>query len=123
MKGRGREPIRQEVYDRLSEAWPNVDIHSEYGMTELMSQAYAAELDALQSPDWMRVWVRDIQDPLGPLQTQGRGSLHIMDLANVDSCAFIATQDLGEIAPNGQFKVLGRLSHAETRGCNLLYQP
>jgi hypothetical protein len=123
MKGRGREPIRQEVYDCLSEAWPNVDIHSEYGMTELMSQAYAAELDALQTPDWMRVWVRDIQDPLGPLQTQGRGSLHIMDLANVDSCAFIATQDLGEIAADGRFKVLGRLSHAETRGCNLLYQP
>lgn len=123
MKGRGREPIRQEVYDVLGEAWPNVEIHSEYGMTELLSQAYAEEMDALQTPDWMRVWVRDIQDPLGPLQAQGRGSLHIMDLANVDSCAFIATQDLGEIAADGRFKVLGRLSHAETRGCNLLYQP
>jgi hypothetical protein len=123
MKGRGREPIRQEVYDALQSAWPNVHIHSEYGMTELLSQAYAAEMDALETPDWMRVWVRDIQDPLGPLQTQGRGSLHIIDLANVDSCAFIATQDLGEIAADGRFKVLGRLSYAETRGCNLLYQP
>jgi hypothetical protein len=123
MKGRGREPIRQEVYGALQQAWPNVDIHSEYGMTELLSQAYAAEMDALETPDWMRVWVRDIQDPLGPLQEQGRGSLHIIDLANVDSCAFIATQDLGEIAADGRFKVLGRLSYAETRGCNLLYQP
>ena len=123
MKGRGREPIRQEVYDALYDAWPNVVIHSEYGMTELLSQAYAAEMDTLETPDWMRVWVRDIQDPLGPLQSLGRGSLHIMDLANVDSCAFIATQDLGEIAPDGRFKVLGRLSYAETRGCNLLYQP
>lgn len=123
MKGRGREPIRQEVYAALQQAWPNVQIHSEYGMTELFSQAYAAEMDALETPDWMRVWVRDIQDPLGPLQSWGRGSLHIMDLANVDSCAFIATQDLGEIAVDGRFKVLGRLSHAETRGCNLLYQP
>lgn len=123
MKGRGREPIRQEVYSALQKAWPNVHIHSEYGMTELFSQAYAAEMDALETPDWMRVWVRDIQDPLGPLQSRGRGSLHIMDLANVDSCAFIATQDLGEIAVDGRFKVLGRLSHAETRGCNLLYQP
>ena len=120
MKGRGREPIREEVHSLLKER-THAEIHSEYGMTELFSQAYAKESSSFLCPPWMQVLTREVDDPLKFHQGGGRGALNIIDLANVDSCAFIATDDLGEVLHPDEFKVLGRISTAETRGCSLLY--
>jgi len=120
MKGRGREPIREEVHALLKDR-THAEIHSEYGMTELFSQAYAKESSVFNCPNWMQVLLRDVDDPLSFKQDAGRGALNIIDLANVDSCAFIATDDLGEVIHPNKFKVLGRISTAETRGCSLLY--
>jgi hypothetical protein len=88
-------------------------------MTELLSQAYAKQNGIFETPPWMKVFVRETNDPLATL-TKGRGGLNIIDLANVDSCAFIATEDLGNLYPNGTFEVLGRFDNAEVRGCNLM---
>ncbi len=120
MKGRGREMIREEVHQKLSEAWGGAAIHSEYGMTELLSQAYSLGGGVFSSPPWMRVNIRDTEDPLTRLPEGQSGGIDIIDLANVDSCSFISTQDLGRATGPGQFKVLGRFDHAEIRGCNLL---
>ena len=121
MKGRGREPIRSEVHDLFRKAWGSqVKIHSEYGMTELLSQGYSCEDEGFETPPWMRVILRDSQDPLTVSDTIKRGGINVVDLANVHSCPFLATDDLGE-SIGGRFRVLGRLSTAETRGCNLLY--
>jgi hypothetical protein len=120
MKGRGREMIREEVHQKLSEAWGGAAIHSEYGMTELLSQAYSLGGGVFSCPPWMRVNIRDTEDPLTRLPEGQSGGIDIIDLANVDSCSFISTQDLGRATGPGQFKVLGRFDHAEIRGCNLL---
>ena len=120
MKGRGREMIREEVHQKLSEAWGGAAIHSEYGMTELLSQAYSLGGGVFSCPPWMRVNIRDTEDPLTRLPEGQSGGIDIIDLANADSCSFISTQDLGRATGPGQFKVLGRFDHAEIRGCNLL---
>jgi hypothetical protein len=120
MKGRGREMIREEVHQKLSTAWGGLSIHSEYGMTELLSQAYSRGNGVFSCPPWMRVNLRDTEDPLTRLPEGQSGGIDIIDLANVDSCSFISTQDLGRSTGPGQFKVLGRFDHAEIRGCNLL---
>jgi len=120
MKGRGREMIREEVHQKLSDAWGGTAIHSEYGMTELLSQAYSLGGGVFSCPPWMRVNIRDTEDPLTRLPEGQSGGIDIIDLANVDSCSFISTQDLGRSTGPGQFKVLGRFDHAEIRGCNLL---
>ena len=120
MKGRGREMIREEVHQKLSDAWGGTAIHSEYGMTELLSQAYSLGGGVFSCPPWMRVNIRDTEDPLTRLPEGQSGGIDIIDLANVDSCSFISTQDLGRATGPGQFKVLGRFDHAEIRGCNLL---
>lgn len=120
MKGRGREMIREEVHQKLSDAWGGAAIHSEYGMTELLSQAYSLGGGVFSCPPWMRVNIRDTEDPLTRLPEGQSGGIDIIDLANVDSCSFISTQDLGRATGPGQFKVLGRFDHAEIRGCNLL---
>jgi len=120
MKGRGREMIREEVHQKLSTAWGGLSIHSEYGMTELLSQAYSTGNGVFSCPPWMRVNLRDTEDPLTRLPEGQSGGIDIIDLANVDSCSFISTQDLGRLTAPGQFKVLGRFDHAEIRGCNLL---
>ncbi len=121
MKGRGREPIRSEVHELFRRAWgKEVKIHSEYGMTELLSQGYSCEDEGFETPPWMRVILRDSQDPLTVSDAIKRGGINVVDLANVHSCPFLATDDLGERI-GGRFRVLGRLSTAETRGCNLLY--
>ena len=120
MKGRGREMIREEVHQKLSDAWGGAAIHSEYGMTELLSQAYSFGGGVFSCPPWMRVNIRDTEDPLTRLPEGQSGGIDIIDLANVDSCSFISTQDLGRATGPGQFKVLGRFDHAEIRGCNLL---
>lgn len=120
MKGRGREVTREELYERIRHRSPSVRMSSEYGMTELLSQAYRREDHFYPSPT-MRVFMRDISDPLGQLEFRQRGGINIIDLANLDTCSFIATDDIGVGYPDGGFDVLGRLDNSELRGCNLLY--
>lgn len=118
MKGRGKEIIREELHDKLKRAFSVKAILSEYGMTELLSQAYALGNGELTCPPWMRIFFRD---PLNPTQVNtNSGGLNVIDLANIHSCCFIATQDLGEFHGNG-FSVSGRFDHADARGCNLLF--
>ena len=119
MKGRREEWTRKQVHDYLKHQWQLPQIHSEYGMTELLSQAYAPN-DGLFIPSpTMRVLIRDPYDPL-ELYKSGTGGINIIDLANVHSCAFIATEDIGTLYDSGNFEVLGRLDHADLRGCNLM---
>ncbi|MCB9064227.1 MAG: acyl transferase [Chitinophagales bacterium] len=119
MKGRRKEMVRDEVHDYLSSKFSVQSIHSEYGMTELLSQAYSKGEGVFSPSSTMKLLVRDINDPLD-LNTHGTGCLNIIDLANVDSCAFIATDDIGRIFPNETFEVLGRADNSALRGCNLM---
>lgn len=118
MKGRGKELIREELHQILCESFNIKDIHSEYGMTELLSQAYFSNGCFTPAP-WMRVFARQITDPLN-VQKSGKGALNVIDLANINSCCFIATDDLGTVFPDHTFLVNGRLDHSQVRGCNLL---
>ena len=119
MKGRGEERTRGEVHAFFKKQWKLQQVHSEYGMTELLSQAYALR-DGLFSPtSTMQVFVRDINDPLD-VKATGIGGLNIIDLANINSCSFIATEDIGAIYENGTFEVLGRMDHSILRGCSLM---
>lgn len=119
MKGRRRELIREELHMRLKKGFGVDDIHSEYGMTELLSQAYSKGKGIFQTAPSMKVYVRDVHDPK-KVSTTGSGGLNIIDLSNKDSCAFIATQDLGKCHGNGQFEVLGRFDSSDVRGCSLM---
>lgn len=119
MKGRREEWTRQQVHDFLKKQWQLSAVATEYGMTELLSQAYARADGRLQAAKTMKVFVREENDPLSVFQ-KGRGVLNIVDLANVQSCAFIATEDLGRLYPDGSFEVLGRLDHSALRGCSLM---
>ena len=121
MKGRREELTRSELHAQLCQAFQVREIHSEYGMTELFSQAYSKGNGIFVCPPWMKVVCRDLQDPLSLLPDGKRGALNIIDLANQNSCAFIATEDLGIVHENGTFEILGRMNHAEIRGCNLLF--
>jgi len=116
MKGRRKEIIREELHERLRTANP-VRILSEYGMTELLSQAYSADGECFREPPTMRVLLRDVHDPFRA--APGTGVLNVIDLANIHSCCFVETQDLGVYGPAG-FEVLGRLDAADVRGCNLM---
>lgn len=120
MKGRRKEITRVELYDILRKNLNAKSIHSEYGMTELLSQAYAKENGQFYCPKHMKVLIRDINDPFTFLNTNQSGVINIIDLANIYSCAFIATEDAGKINHNGSFEVLGRVDHSDVRGCNLL---
>lgn len=121
MKGRGHELIRTELHRILHAAFKGADISSEYGMTELLSQAYW-QGDRFWSPLSMRVFPRDMNDPLQSGGWDSHAALNIIDLANIDSCSFIATDDLGQVEKGGRkFDVFGRLDEAELRGCNLMY--
>jgi hypothetical protein len=119
MKGRREEMTRAEVHELLKRQLGVEKVHSEYGMTELLSQAYAPESGIFHSTSTMRVLVRDINDPLD-VSTSGNGCLNIIDLANLNSCAFIATEDIGNVATGGTFEVLGRMDHSALRGCSLM---
>jgi phenylacetate-coenzyme A ligase PaaK-like adenylate-forming protein len=119
MKGRRRELTRQEVHGLLEQGLGIKQVHSEYGMTELLSQAYSKAGGRFVCPPWMRVLVRDEEDPLNIKET-GRGLLTIIDLANIYSCAFIATEDVGTVYEDGSFEVWGRLDNSDIRGCSLL---
>jgi hypothetical protein len=119
MKGRKEESTREEVHTQLKKSFQVQSIHSEYGMTELFSQAYSKDNGLFQSPPWMKILIREINDPFKIIEKNKRGGINIIDLANVDTCAFIETQDIGEQTENG-FKVLGRIDHSDLRGCSLM---
>jgi len=120
MKGRKKELIREELHQLLKNGFGVEAIHSEYGMTELLSQAYSKGDGRFFAPNWMKVMTRETEDPLS-LQKFGKtGGVNIIDLANIHSCSFIATQDLGKVHPDGSFEILGRFDHSDIRGCNLM---
>ena len=119
MKGRREELTREELHAIYKQSF-NVDfIHSEYGMTELLSQAYSKGNGIFNCPPWMKILIRDINDPFNIIENNKTGGINVIDLANIDSCSFIATQDLGKITNLG-FEVLGRFDNSDLRGCNLL---
>jgi hypothetical protein len=121
MKGRKKEIIRSDLHQILKEGFQIDQIRSEYGMTEMLSQAYTREDGRFQPAPTLRVWTSDIHLQKLPVPMGKSGRLHLIDLANVDSCGFIATDDLGRVYEDGSFEVLGRIDTAELRGCNLMY--
>jgi hypothetical protein len=122
MKGRRKEITRLEVHQLLSEAWGLTSVHSEYGMTELLSQAYSAGDGLFRCPPWMKIILRDEDDPLTVKTTTKSGLINVIDLANIYSCAFIATDDIGKLHDDGSFEVIGRMDSSDVRGCSLMYQ-
>jgi len=120
MKGRRKEMIREELHEFLCTRFHVEKIHSEYGMTELLSQAYSAGNGIFRTPPWMQIIIRDTNDPLDFLPAGKTGGINIIDLANLYSCSFIATQDLGKLNKDGSFEILGRFDESDIRGCNLL---
>jgi hypothetical protein len=119
MKGRKREMTRQEVHALLKKQFGVKHIHSEYGMTELLSQAYSKGDGVFSCPPWMKILVRDEDDPF-EIKQDGRGIINVVDLANIYSCSFIATDDAGVLHDDGGFEVLGRVDNSDIRGCSLL---
>ncbi|WP_316782942.1 acyl transferase [Pedobacter frigiditerrae] len=122
MKGKRKEMVREELHGILTSGFGVKHIHSEYGMTELLSQGYSYGEGIFNCPPWMKILLRDTSDPLSLLQNRQSGGINVIDLANINSCSFIATQDLGKIYADGSFEVLGRFDNADIRGCNLLVQ-
>ena len=122
MKGRRKELTRPEVHEILKDAWHLDFIHSEYGMTELLSQAYSKGDGIFVCPPWMKIILRDEDDPLTVKPTNKSGLINVIDLANIYSCAFIATDDIGKLHKDGSFEVLGRMDSSDVRGCSLMYQ-
>jgi len=120
MKGRRNEMIREELHNSLCKGFGVNAIHSEYGMTELLSQAYSKGNGIFNCPPWMRIITRDTNDPMSIITDNKAGGINVIDLANINSCSFIATQDLGKVYADGSFEVLGRFDNADIRGCNLL---
>jgi len=120
MKGQRKELIKSELHEYLKKGFGVQAIHSEYGMTEILSQAYSKNNGLFKTPPWMKILIRDTEDALSILPIEKSGGINIIDLANIDSCAFIATQDLGMIHKNGYFELLGRFDQSEVRGCNLM---
>jgi len=120
MKGRRKEMIREELHQTLCKGFGVSAIHSEYGMTELLSQAYSNGNGIFNCPPWMKIITRDTNDPVTILENDKTGGINVIDLANVNSCSFIATQDLGRVYKDGSFEVLGRFDNSDIRGCNLL---
>ena len=120
MKGRRKEMIREDLHATLTKAFGVEVIHSEYGMTELLSQAYSKGHGRFYTPSWMKITAGEINDPFALINGSKIGRLNIIDLANQESCAFIVTDDLGRVFPDGSFEVMGRLDQSDIRGCNLL---
>jgi phenylacetate-coenzyme A ligase PaaK-like adenylate-forming protein len=120
MKGRRKEMIREELHSALCAGFGVNAIHSEYGMTELLSQAYSKGEGIFNCPPWMKIITRDTNDPFTLVGAGKTGGVNIIDLANINSCSFIATQDLGKVYEDGSFEVLGRFDNSDIRGCNLL---
>lgn len=122
MKGRRRELVREELHTLLCRGFGVPAIHSEYGMTELLSQAYSTGAGIFRCPPWMKVIVRDMYDPFSQAASGRTGGINVIDLANRNSCSFIATQDLGKLYADDSFEVLGRFDTSDVRGCNLLVE-
>lgn len=122
MKGHREELPREQFHRLLCDAFSVDKIHSEYGMAELLSQAYSKGDGLFEAPPWMRLRVRDLNDPFLPLAAGQTGGVDVIDLANVYSCSFIQTHDLGMVYPSGKFRILGRIDRSDIRGCNLLVQ-
>lgn len=120
MKGKRKELVRQELHKLLTDGLGVSEIHSEYGMTELLSQAYSKGAGIFEVPPWMRMLIRDPEDPFNILPTGKSGGINIIDLANMNSCSFLATQDLGRQIDQQHFEILGRFDHSDIRGCNLM---
>ena len=120
MKGKHKELTKKELQNFLSSKFGVKTIHSEYGMTELLSQAYSSGKGKFFTPPWMKIIIRDTYDPFTILEDGKSGGINIIDLANINSCSFIETKDIGKINPDGSFEVLGRFDYSDIRGCNLL---
>jgi phenylacetate-coenzyme A ligase PaaK-like adenylate-forming protein len=120
MKGRRKEMIREELHQQLCKGFGVAAIHSEYGMTELLSQAYSLGEGVFECPSWIQILIRDTEDALTYIPQGKTGGINVIDLANINSCSFIATQDLGKKNPNNSFEVLGRFDNSDIRGCNLM---
>ena len=120
MKGRRKEMIRDELHTILKKGFGIPQIHSEYGMTELLSQGYSKGNGIFECPPWMKILTRDTEDALTIQNKNKTGGINVIDLANYNSCSFIATQDLGRVQQNGSFEVIGRFDNSDIRGCNLM---
>ena len=120
MKGQRKELVKSELHSILRHGFGIDKIHSEYGMTELLSQAYSKGDGVFEMPSWMKILTRDPEDALSIQPIGKSGGVNVIDLANINSCAFIATQDLGRIHVNGSFEILGRFDESDIRGCNLM---
>ena len=120
MKGRRKELVRDELHQLLKEGFKVDKIHSEYGMTELLSQGYSNGNGVFDTPPWMKILTRDTEDALTIQQVGKTGGINVIDLANYNSCSFIATQDLGKVHKNGNFEIIGRFDNSDIRGCNLM---
>lgn len=122
MKGRRKELLKEELHQTLKQAFKINSIHSEYGMTELLSQAYSKQNGIFECPPWMKVLVREVNDPFTYVKEQKSGGVNVIDLANLNSCSFIETKDLGRLNQNTDFEILGRFDNSDMRGCNLMIQ-
>jgi hypothetical protein len=122
MKGKRKELIREELHEILCVGFGVSSIHSEYGMTELLSQAYSLGNGIFECPAWMQILIRDTEDAMTYVSNGKTGGINVIDLANINSCSFIATQDLGKKYNNNTFEVLGRFDNSDIRGCNLMIQ-
>ncbi|MDR2963805.1 MAG: acyltransferase [Bacteroidales bacterium] len=121
MKGRRKELLRSEMHEMLRKSFGVAHIHSEYGMAELLSQAYSQQDGMFRTPAWAKILVRDVYDPFSYMPAGKSGGINVIDLANLYSCSFIETKDVGRLYENGNFSVEGRFDSAEIRGCNLMY--
>ncbi len=120
MKGKRKEMVRNELHELLGSGFGISKVHSEYGMTELLSQAYSLGDGIFETPPWMKILIRDTEDPFHKLETGRTGGINVIDLANINSCSFIATQDLGRKVADNKFEILGRFDQSDIRGCNLM---
>ena len=120
MKGRRKELVREELHQLLQDGFGVTEIHSEYGMTELLSQGYSNGNGIFETPPWMKVLTRDTEDALTIQKAGKTGGINVIDLANYNSCSFIATQDLGKVHKKGTFEIIGRFDNSDIRGCNLM---
>ena len=120
MKGQRKELVKEELHAILKQGFGVKNIQSEYGMTELLSQAYSKGENVFICPNWMRIFTRDTEDALSIQDQNKTGGINVIDLANINSCAFIATQDLGRVNKDGSFEIIGRFDNSEIRGCNLM---
>jgi len=120
MKGKKKELTKEELHEKLAKNFKAEKIHSEYGMTELLSQAYSSGNGRYKTPPWMKIYIRENEDPLKKLDFNQTGGINIIDLANRNSCSFIETEDMGKQNLDGSFEILGRIDNSEIRGCNLM---